>query len=179
MTPRKDDYDEKYTDPELRRKLKAEIEASSKGGKKGQWSARKSQLLVREYEKQGGGYKGEKSDDAKSLEAWTDENWMTQDGSADARREDGSTKRYLPEKAWDLLSDEEKREAERKKREGNKEGQQYVENTLSAKEARKRVQAEGKKGGKTRAALLEEAKKRNLKGRSAMSKAELERALAE
>ena len=37
MTPTKDDYDEKYTDPELRRKLKAEIEASSKGGKKGQW----------------------------------------------------------------------------------------------------------------------------------------------
>ncbi|CAA9568631.1 MAG: hypothetical protein AVDCRST_MAG86-1321 [uncultured Truepera sp.] len=178
MTPQKDDYDEKYTDPELRRRLKAEIEASSKGGKKGQWSARKSQLLVREYEKQGGDYKGEKSDDAKSLEAWTDENWVTQDGSADARGEDGSTKRYLPEKAWDLLSAEEKREAEEKKQKGDKEGKQYVENTLEAKEARKRAQAEGKKGGRTKAALLEEARKRDLGGRSKMSKGELERALA-
>ena len=111
----KDDYDEKYTDPELRRKLKDELQASSKGGKKGQWSARKSQLLVHEYEKHGGGYKGEKRDDAKSLESWTNENWQTQDGSASARQSDGSTKRYLSERAWDALSEKEKKEAERKK----------------------------------------------------------------
>ncbi len=30
---------------------------SDKGGKPGEWSARKSQLLVQEYEKQGGGNK--------------------------------------------------------------------------------------------------------------------------
>ncbi len=63
-----DDYDEKYTEPELRRKLKEEIRASDKGGKKGQWSARKSQLLVHEYEKHSGGYKGEKDEAAKSLD---------------------------------------------------------------------------------------------------------------
>ena len=65
----KDNYDEKYTEPELRRKLKDELQASSKGSKKGQWSARKSQLLVQAYEKHGGGCKGEKSDAAKSLES--------------------------------------------------------------------------------------------------------------
>ncbi len=92
MSTQSDDYDEKYTDPELRRKLKDEIQASSKGGKKGQWSARKSQLLVHEYEKHGGGYKGEKSGDAMSLEAWTNENWTTSDGGANARQEDGGTK---------------------------------------------------------------------------------------
>ena len=45
---------EKYTDPELREQIKEEIKESDKGGKKGQWSARKSQLLTREYEKRGG-----------------------------------------------------------------------------------------------------------------------------
>lgn len=79
------DSDEKYTEPELRRKLKAELQASAKGGKKGQWSARKSQLLVQEYEKQGGGYRGEKDEAAKSLETWTEENWQTKDGDAKAR----------------------------------------------------------------------------------------------
>ena len=169
-----DDYDEKYTDPELRRKLKDDIQASSKGGKKGQWSARKSQLLVQEYEKHGGGYKGDKGDAAKSLESWTNENWQTEDGSADARQEDGSTKRYLPEKAWDMLSDKEKKEAEKKKKQGDKKGKQYVENTLEAKKARKEAQSESK----TKAELLDEAKKRDIKGRSKMNKGELERALA-
>ncbi len=52
----------KYTKPELREKIKQELMQSDKGGKKGQWSARKSQLLVKEYEKQGGGYTGEKDE---------------------------------------------------------------------------------------------------------------------
>ena len=170
-----DDYNEKYTDPELRRKLKDDIQASSKGGKKGQWSARKSQLLVHEYEQHGGGYKGDKSDAAKSLESWTNENWQTEDGSADARQEDGSTKRYLPEKAWDMLSDKEKKEAEKKKKRGDKKGKQYVENTVETKLARKKAQT----GEKTKAELLDEAKKRDIRGRSKMNKGELERALSE
>jgi len=171
-----DDYDEKYTEPELRRKLKAEIQASNKGGKKGQWSARKSQLLVHEYEKHGGGYKGEKDEAAHSLEAWTDQNWQTQEGDAKARQDDGSTKRYLPEKAWDLLSDEEKKEAERKKRQGSKKGEQYVENTLAAKEARRQT-TKGSGQSATKQELYAKAQKLGVKGRSAMSKKDLERAV--
>jgi hypothetical protein len=38
----KQNYEEKYTHPELREKVKEEIKASDKGGKEGQWSARKS-----------------------------------------------------------------------------------------------------------------------------------------
>ena len=49
---------EKYTAPELRERIKEEIKESDKGGRPGQWSARKSQLLTREYERRGGGYKG-------------------------------------------------------------------------------------------------------------------------
>ena len=181
----KDDYDEKYTNPDLRRKLKDEIQAGSKGGKKGQWSARKSQLLVHEYEKHGGGYKGEKDDAAKSLESWTNENWQTSGGSADAQGEDGSIKRYLPEKAWDMLSEKEKKEADKKKKQGDKKGKQFVENTIEAKVARKKAQgksngkSDGKEDkGKSKAELLDEAKKRNIRGRSTMSKGELEQAIS-
>ncbi len=48
-----------YTDPELRERLKNEIMTGDKGGKPGQWSARKAQLLTHEYEKEGGTYKHE------------------------------------------------------------------------------------------------------------------------
>ena len=40
-----------YTKPELRERIKDRIMESSKGGKPGQWSARRSQLLAQEYEK--------------------------------------------------------------------------------------------------------------------------------
>ena len=142
MTKTKKDYEDKYTKPELREKLKEEIKASDKGGKPGQWSARKSQLLVREYEKQGGGYKGEKDESQKHLQEWTEEEWQTKEGDANARRPDGETKRYLPKKAWENLSEEEKEETERIKREGSRHGQQYVGNTQEAKEARAEAQGE-------------------------------------
>ncbi len=45
-----------YTKPALRKKLFEQILAGSKGGKPGQWSARKAQFLAREYKKAGGGY---------------------------------------------------------------------------------------------------------------------------
>ena len=132
----KKDYEEKYTEPELREKIKEEIKQSDKGGKPGQWSARKSQLLTQEYEKQGGGYKGEKDESQKNLEKWTEEEWQTKEGEANAR-EEGETKRYLPKKAWEEMSEEEKEETDRKKREGSKEGKQHVGNTDEAKKARK------------------------------------------
>src|SRR5918997_4308096 len=105
----KQNYEEKYTHPELREKVKEEIKASDKGGKEGQWSARKSQLLTQEYEKRGGGYKGEKGQSQKNLEKWTDEEWQTQEGDARARQ-DGETGRYLPKEAWENMSEEEKEE---------------------------------------------------------------------
>lgn len=46
-----------YTKPTLRKQIFERIKAGSKGGSPGQWSARKSQLLAREYKKAGGGYK--------------------------------------------------------------------------------------------------------------------------
>lgn len=46
-----------YTKPTLRKKLFEQIKAGSKGGKAGQWSARKAQMLAKQYKAEGGGYK--------------------------------------------------------------------------------------------------------------------------
>jgi hypothetical protein len=46
-----------YTKPALRRRLFNKIMRGGKGGRPGQWSARKAQMLAREYKAAGGGYK--------------------------------------------------------------------------------------------------------------------------
>ena len=69
----------KYTKPGMRERIKDRIMAGSKGGKRGQWSARKAQLLAQEYEKSGGDYRGGKGKSQKSLEKWGKEKWMTKD----------------------------------------------------------------------------------------------------
>tara|TARA_R100000773_G_C4217702_1_gene116170 strand:- start:1648 stop:1836 length:189 start_codon:yes stop_codon:yes gene_type:complete len=46
-----------YTKPKMRKRLFYRIKAGSKGGRAGQWSARKAQMLARAYKKAGGGYK--------------------------------------------------------------------------------------------------------------------------
>jgi hypothetical protein len=46
-----------YTKPTMRKRLFEKIKAGTKGGDPGEWSARKAQLLAREYKAAGGGYK--------------------------------------------------------------------------------------------------------------------------
>jgi hypothetical protein len=46
-----------YTKPSLRKRLFNKIKAGGKGGKPGQWSARKAQMLAKQYKAAGGGYK--------------------------------------------------------------------------------------------------------------------------
>jgi hypothetical protein len=46
-----------YTKPSMRERLFKKIKAGGKGGKPGQWSARKAQMLAREYKAKGGGYR--------------------------------------------------------------------------------------------------------------------------
>jgi hypothetical protein len=46
-----------YTKPTMRKNLFKRIMAGTKGGRAGQWSARKAQLLAKLYKKNGGGYK--------------------------------------------------------------------------------------------------------------------------
>jgi hypothetical protein len=46
-----------YTKPEMRKRIFNEIKAGGKGGKPGQWSARKAQMLAKRYKDAGGGYR--------------------------------------------------------------------------------------------------------------------------
>ena len=46
-----------YTQPTMRKRLFNKITAGTKGGKAGQWSARKAQMLAKQYKEAGGGYK--------------------------------------------------------------------------------------------------------------------------
>ena len=46
-----------YTKPGLRKSIFNRIKAGGKGGSPGQWSARKAQMMAKEYKSKGGGYK--------------------------------------------------------------------------------------------------------------------------
>ena len=45
-----------YTKPTMRKALFGRIKAGSAGGDAGEWSARKAQLLAKQYKAKGGGY---------------------------------------------------------------------------------------------------------------------------
>jgi len=122
----------RYTKPELRKKIYDKIKRGSKGGDAGEWSARKAQLLAKEYEKQGGGYRKSLGDEQKSLKKWSAQDWMTsgtfenkKKGKNKEVKSEGS-KRYLPKKAWEALSESEKKKTNKSKSKGNKEGKQFV-----------------------------------------------------
>lgn len=127
--------DDNYTDPALRDKIKAEVMAGSKGGRAGQWSARKAQLVAHEYEAAGGGYKHARTEAQQHLKEWGDEKWHTASGEQAIQGEE--THRYLPDKAWHELTPAQKKATDRKKVEGSRKGKQFIPNTQPAKVARK------------------------------------------
>lgn len=126
-----------YSNPQMRERLKNRIMSGTKGGKSGQWSARKAQLLAQAYEKAGGGYTGPKTSKQKSLSKWTSEKWTTSDKKP-AIRNSGTT-RYLPEKAWTKLTPAQKRATNQKKVKASRQGRQFVSNTPAAKRAGRTV----------------------------------------
>jgi hypothetical protein len=115
----------KRTDEPLWRKIVSRVMAGNRGGKSGQWSARKAQLAVAEYKKAGGGYIGEKSP-SNSLTRWTNQNWRTKSGLPSLQ----TGERYLPEKAIAALTEEEYKETSRAKRKGLKGGRQFAPQPL-------------------------------------------------
>ena len=122
-----------YTKPEVRERIKNRIMAGDKGGKPGQWSARKAQLLALEYRKAGGGYRGGVRKTQRSLKKWTREKWRTSDGKNAIRK--GGTRRYLPSSAWQRLTPAQRTATNRKKTIGSRQGNQFVANTESARSA--------------------------------------------
>jgi hypothetical protein len=107
-------------------------------------------MMAAEYKKRGGDYNtptSDKDESAKNLDKWNDEDWQTKDGEGQAKKADGSRKRYLPKKAWEEMDEEEKKDTDQKKQAASKDGQQYVANTTKAKRARKNAHEEGEANG--------------------------------
>ena len=110
----------KKTNPSKWKRIVAAVKAGTKGGRAGQWSARKAQIATARYKKSGGGYKGAKKA-SNSLSKWSKQKWRT----SDEKPSEGK-KRYLPDAAWRALSPAEKRATNRAKAAGNKKGKQFV-----------------------------------------------------
>lgn len=101
-------------------RIKASVKAGSKGGKPGQWSARKAQLAVQRYKKAGGKYKG-KDTGKTSLDKWGKQDWGTKSGKPSGK----TGERYLPKKARQALSPQEYGATTRAKRKATKQGKQF------------------------------------------------------
>jgi len=127
-----------YTKPQLRERIKSQVMASSKGGKPGQWSARKAQLVAQKYESAGGGYSGDKSGAQKSLSKWTKEDWTTKSGEPSTQGPKATGERYLPKKAIQSMPAGVYAASTKAKREATKEGKQFSSQPESAKKIAKR-----------------------------------------
>lgn len=128
-----------YTKPALRKRIVSQVKAGSKGGKPGQWSARKAQIVADRYERAGGGYSGSKTSAQKSLSKWTKEDWGTKSGKPSTQGPKATGERYLPKKAIKSLSASEYKATSDKKRAGTRAGKQFVPNTPAAKAAGRRA----------------------------------------
>jgi hypothetical protein len=165
------------TDPKLWEKVKTKVVKSDKGGNPGQWSARKAQLATQEYKKAGGGYKGKKTAD-NHLQQWSEEEWGTKSG----RKSKDTGERYLPKQARAHLTDAEYKRTTAKKRADTRKGKQFSAQPKDVAEKtahdRETGHSRRRSNGATKAELMDKARAKNVAGRSKMSKAELERAVA-
>lgn len=127
-----------HTDEGKWKRIVASVKASDKGGKPGQWSARKAQLATQRYKKSGGGYTGPKTKAQKSLSKWTKEDWGTKSGKPSTQGSKATGERYLPKKARQALTSAEYAATTKAKREGTAKGKQFVKQpkTIAKKTAR-------------------------------------------
>ncbi len=170
------------SDPKLWDEVKGEVVAGDKGGKPGQWSARKAQLATAEYKKEGGDYVGEKSKD-NHLQQWTDEEWGTKSGG----KSEETGERYLPKEAREHLSASEYKRTSDKKRADTKKGKQFsaqpadvAGKTKPHRETGKQAKSKSPRAKTTqpRAELYAKAKAKNVAGRSKMNVEQLARAVS-
>src|SRR4051794_28840187 len=143
------------TDRKLWEQVKEKLTREAKGGRPGQWSARKAQLAVHEYKAAGGAYKGKKSAD-NHLTQWSKQDWGTKSGKNSTQ----TGERYLPHKTRVTLSEADYRRTTAKKRADTAKGRQFSRQpkdvadkaaddrleTLTVAELRKRAAAHGVPG---------------------------------
>ena len=148
--------------------MKADVTRGAKGGNPGQWSARKAQLAVSEYKREGGGYAGKKTAD-NHLVQWEHEEWGTKSG----RKSTDTGERYLPKKAREALTDEEYRRTTAKKRADTRKGEQH---SAQPKDVAEKA-GDARRAIQTKAELMTQARERGIAGRSRMTKEQLAHAL--
>lgn len=156
------------TDPALWEQVKQEVTAGAKGGAAGEWSARKAQLAVAQYKQRGGDYRGGK-DLHNHLVDWTQEEWGTKSGKPSGETHE----RYLPKAARAALTDAEYERTTAAKRADAARGKQF---SAQPKDIADKVRPH--RDHRTKAELMAEARKRDVKGRSTMTKAQLLASLA-
>lgn len=153
------------TDPDLRERVKREVTRGDKGGKPGQWSARKAQMAVQRYKARGGGYDDNRGPGQKvtDLHGWTAEDWGTRSGEASV----ASGERYLPRKVRMLLTEDEyRRTTQRKSSDTRGRGEQFSNQPDDLREKVSRIG----RSGPTKAMLDARARELGIEGRSKMSK---------
>lgn len=121
------------SNPGLWSRVVRQVKASSKGGRPGQWSARKAQMAVQRYKSLGGSYRGAKSS-SNSLAKWTREDWGTKSGKNSVVGKKATGERYLPRKAREALSSSEYAATTAAKRAGMRSGKQFVSQPKSIAE---------------------------------------------
>jgi hypothetical protein len=117
----------KKTKEAMWKRIVASVKAGSKGGRPGQWSARKAQLATARYKKAGGGYKGKKSSSNK-LTKWSKQKWDYV-SKGDKKKPRAKRGRYLPESVRKSLSSSEKSATNRRKRAASAKGRQKAKYT--------------------------------------------------
>lgn len=115
----------KRTDEKAWQRIKNRVQAGTKGGRAGQWSAIKANLATAEYKsymkKKGKKPYVGKKPARNSLTKWNKEKWRTKSGKPSLE----TGERFLPSKAIKSLSDKEYRQTSAKKRRDMAKGKQF------------------------------------------------------
>lgn len=126
----------KKTKPALWKRIVASVKRGTKGGRSGQWSARKAQLATARYKKAGGGYSGKKSSKNK-LSKWSKQKWDYV-SKGDKKKPRAKRGRYLPASVRKSLTPSQKAATNRRKRAASKAGKQRAKYSKSvARKVRK------------------------------------------
>ena len=104
----------KKTKEAMWKRIVASVKSGGKGGRPGQWSARKAQLATARYKKAGGGYRGKKSSSNK-LTKWSKQKWDYV-SKGDKKKPKSKRGRYLPKSVRAGMTKSQKAAANRKKR---------------------------------------------------------------
>lgn len=118
-----------HVDVSLWESIKEKVQAGSKGGKPGQWSAIKAMIASKEYKARGGQYKG-RPNRGTGLQKWMAEDWQTKSGKPSSQ----TGERFLPKKAIEALTPAQYAATTAKKRKDTKKGKQFSKQPASIAE---------------------------------------------